>query len=143
MGPKYKVGLVAGAFDIIHPGYIRMFKDAKRVCEYLIVALQDDPSADRPKTKFKPIFTKEERLEILMAIKYVDEVRFYQTENELFWLISEIKPDVRILGSDYKGLLKTITGKGKTQIYYHTRKHDWSATKVRQLMYETMKGRMK
>lgn len=130
----YKVGIVTGAFDIIHPGYIRLFKDAKRVCSYLIVALHVDPSIERPKTKYKPVFSKEERLEILMSIRYVDEVRFYNTEDELVLLLMEIKPDVRIMGTDYCG--GRITGHNISTIYYHRRTHNWSETRVRKLIKE-------
>jgi glycerol-3-phosphate cytidylyltransferase len=129
-----KIGIVAGSFDIIHPGYIRLFKDAKKVCDYLIVALQEDPAVERPKTKFHPIFTREERLEILMAIKYVDEVRYYETENDLIMLFLDIKPDIRILGNDY--LDEHITGKGMVPIYFHARETGWSVTKVRKMICE-------
>jgi glycerol-3-phosphate cytidylyltransferase len=128
------VGLIAGSFDLIHPGYIHLFRDAKKVCDYLIIALQDDPSIDRPKTKVKPIFTREERLETLMSIRYVDEVRYYETEDDLVTLLLEIKPDIRILGSDYIG--KKITGKGFSKLYYHHRDTDWSTTKLRKLICE-------
>lgn len=128
----YKTGLIAGSFDIIHPGYIHMLKDAKRVCKYLIVALHDDPSIERPKTKVKPIFTKEERLGILMSIKFVDEVRFYQTEGDLVLLLLEIKPDIRIVGSDY--ITGVVTGKGIAPIYYHVRDTKWSTTLVRKMI---------
>ena len=134
----YKVGLTAGAFDIIHPGYIRLFRDAKKVCEYLIVALHEDPSLERPKTKYKPIFSPEERLEILMSIRYVDEVRRYRTENDLVLLIVDIKPDVRIIGTDYIEK-KLFTGKGITPLYYHHRDHNWSETLVRKLLREEKK----
>jgi len=129
-----KRGIVAGSFDIIHPGYIRMFKDAKKVCDYLIVALQDDPSIERPKTKFHPIFTREERLEILMSILYVDEVRYYETENDLVLLLLDIKPDIRIIGDDYAD--EHITAKGMIPLYYHHRETGWSVTKVRKMINE-------
>lgn len=132
-----KTGLVTGSFDLIHPGYIRLLKDAKSVCEYLVVALQDDPSIDRPKSKSKPVFTKKERFEILMSIRYVDEVRYYQTEDELILLILDIRPDIRILGTDY--LNKPITGKGMTRIYYHDRNTGWSTTKLRKMICEAKK----
>lgn len=132
-----KVGFTCGSFDIIHPGYIRLLKDAKRVCDYLIVGLHEDPSAERPKTKAKPIFSREERLEILMAIRYVDEVRFYKNEDELILLLLEIKPDIRIIGSDYSE--EFVTGKGITPLYYHARDHNWSVTKVRRMIQEEIK----
>jgi glycerol-3-phosphate cytidylyltransferase len=131
-----KVGLLAGAFDLIHPGYIKLLKDAKRVCDYLIIALQDDPSIDRPKTKQKPIFSKEERADILMSIRYVDEVRFYQTEADLQLLLIEIKPDIRILGIDYLRDGVKITGKGLAPLYYHHRDYKWSTSIVRQMIKE-------
>lgn len=131
---EIKVGLIAGSFDIIHPGYIRLFKDAKTVCDYLVIALQDDPHAERPKTKCKPIFTKEERLEILMSLRYVDDVRYYQTENDLVELILRVKPDIRILGNDYVD--RSITGKMGIPVYYHNRKTGWSMTKVRKMIKE-------
>ena len=62
------VGIVAGNFDIIHPGYIEMFKDAKySACDYLVVALQSDPTIDRP-DKMKPVQSLEDREMILKSI---------------------------------------------------------------------------
>ena len=75
-----KKGIIAGAFDVIHPGYIKMFKDAKAHCNHLTVALHLDPSIERD-VKLKPVHTKEERKEILMAFKDVDDVIFYEVEN--------------------------------------------------------------
>ena len=78
-----KIGLVAGNFDVIHPGYVKMFEDAKEnTCNYLVVALQSDPTIDRPE-KSKPVQTVEEREYILKSIRYVDEVVHYNTEEEL------------------------------------------------------------
>ena len=68
-----KKGIIAGAFDVIHPGYIRMFKEATDYCNHLTVALHEDPSTER-KHKLKPVQTVEERKEILLAIQYVDDV---------------------------------------------------------------------
>lgn len=124
-----KIGFVASSFDIIHPGYILMLKDAKSVCEHLICALQEDPSRERPQ-KNKPVQTLKERLLILESIRYVDEVMVYQTEDELYKLLKEVKPDVRILGTDYKD--KKITGGDlDIEIYWHKRDHNWSATNLR------------
>ena len=66
-------GIIAGCFDIIHPGYILMFEDAKNVCDYLIIALQSDPTIDRPE-KNKTVQTLQERIIILNAIKHIDEI---------------------------------------------------------------------
>jgi len=67
-------GFIAGAFDVMHPGYIYMFKEAKEYCDYLIVGLHENPEANG---KLKPILTLEERTEVLKSIMYVDEIYAY------------------------------------------------------------------
>jgi glycerol-3-phosphate cytidylyltransferase len=123
-------GLIAGSFDLIHPGYIRMFQDAKTVCDYLIVALQDDPTIDRPQ-KNRPVQTKEERQCILQSIKYIDEVVFYSTEQELNGLLRDIKHDIRILGSEYKNTQHNGWELG-IPVHYHTRDHAWSCSALKE-----------
>ena len=66
-------GVIAGAFDVIHPGYIKMFKEAKQHCDSLIVLLHTDPTIERPE-KLKAILSVDDRKEILMSLKYVDDV---------------------------------------------------------------------
>jgi bifunctional ADP-heptose synthase (sugar kinase/adenylyltransferase) len=68
-----------------------------------------------------------------MAIKYVDEVYMYQTEDELVDLIKFFEPDVRILGEDYIG--KPFTGDDlPPEVVYTTRSHEWSTTKIKDLI---------
>ena len=123
-------GIIAGNFDVIHPGYIRFFKDAKqKACDWLIIALHVDPTIERPH-KSKPILTAEERTEILLSIRHVDEVVYYNTESELVTLLEKIRPSVRILGTDYQG--KSFTGDHlHIPVYYHARNHDWSTTRFK------------
>jgi cytidyltransferase-like protein len=129
---KEVVGFTAGNFDILHPGYIYTFEEAKKHCDRFIVFLQKDPSLHR-KSKYKPVISLHERYKTLMAIKYIDEVYIYQTEDELLKLINEFKPDVRILGEDYIG--ENFTGKElPIKIIYTTRTHDWSTTKLKDLI---------
>ena len=97
-----KVGFTAGNFDLLHPGYIYTFEEAKRHCDKFIVFLQKDPSESRY-SKYKPVISYYERYKTLMSIKYVDEVYTYCTEEELYELIKFFKPDIRILGEDYIG----------------------------------------
>jgi glycerol-3-phosphate cytidylyltransferase len=129
---KETVGVVAGNFDLLHPGYIITFEEAKRHCDKFIVFLQRDPSATRY-TKYKPVISEYDRYKALMAIKYVDEVYMYQTEDELYDLIKWTKPDIRILGEDYIG--KSFTGDDlPPKIVYTTRSHGWSTTKLKDLI---------
>lgn len=122
-------GILAGNFDVIHPGYIQMFQDASYVCDRLIVALHIDPTVERPE-KMKPILSAKERAGILLAIRWIDEVVFYSTEDDLVETLKKVNPDVRILGSDYKD--KKFTGDDlDIEIYYHDRNHDWSTTRFK------------
>ena len=119
-----------------------MFQDAKTVCDHLIIALQLDPSIDRPESKNPPIYSVEERLLIISSIKYVDEVIQYSTEKDFYNLLKTLKEknsiDVRILVSDY--INKSFTGDDlKIPIYFHDRNHDWSVSKIRQSILATTK----
>ena len=132
MVTKEIVGMVAGNFDLLHPGYIYTFEDAKKHCDHFIVFLQKDPSLHR-KSKYKPVIPLYERYRALMAIHYIDEVFIYQTEEELRDLIIHFKPDVRILGEDYIG--KSFTGDDlPPKIIYTSRAHGWSTTKLKDLI---------
>ena len=123
------VGFTAGNFDILHYGYTVTFEEAKRHCDKFIVFLQQDPSATR-NTKYKPIVPYYERYKNLMAVRYIDEIYMYQTEEELLDLIQFFKPDVRILGEDY--IDTPFTGDDlPPRVVYTTRSHEWSTTKMK------------
>ena len=126
------IGFTAGNFDLLHPGYIYTFEEAKRHCDKFLVFLQRDPSATRY-TKYKPVIPLYERYRTLMAIKYIDDVYMYQTEEDLYELIKFWKPQVRILGEDYIG--KPFTGDDlPLKVIYTTRSHEWSTTKIKDLI---------
>ena len=128
---KYSMvkGFTCSSFDLLHAGHILMLKDAKEQCDYLIVGLQTNPTIDRPE-KNKPIQSYEERYIQLQAVKYIDEIFVYETEEDLYKKILFFNPDVRILGSDY--INKPFTGDDlNIPIYYHERKHNYSSTNLR------------
>lgn len=128
-------GVVAGAFDLIHPGYCRLFKFCKQHCDHLTVLLHDDPSIER--NKLKPVHTIEERKEILYCIKYIDDVLVYNTENDLCNLLKKGKYDYRFLGSDYQN--KTFTGFDiDTRVIYTQRDHDYSTTALKMKIKESL-----
>lgn len=132
MENKKIVGFTAGNFDLLHPGYIYTFEEAKRHCDYFMVFLQKDPSETRY-TKYKPVIPLYERYKTLMSVKYVDEVVCYDDEDDLLRLIEFYKPSVRILGDDYIG--KRFTGDYlPINVVYTTRSHNWSTTKLKDLI---------
>lgn len=125
-------GVLAGSFDVLHPGYIYMFEEAKKYCSHLTVLLHSDPSIERPK-KIKPILTVQERMAILGAIRYVDNIIVYETESELISILQDSLFDIRFLGKDY--LYSDYTGKHlNILIHFIDREHGWSTTKFKQLI---------
>ena len=122
-------GFVASCFDLLHAGHCLMLKDAKDQCDYLIAALQVDPSVDRPE-KNSPVQSLDERRIQLESIRYIDEIHLYETEEDLNQLLHEIRPNIRILGSDYRG--KVATGQEfSDKVYHHDRNHNWSTSELR------------
>lgn len=133
-------GVVAGAFDLIHPGYCRLFKFCKEHCDHLTVLLHEDPSFERK--KLIPVHTVEERKEILFSIKYIDDVAVYKTEKELENNLKDKKYDIRFLGDDYKN--KQITGQTiPIEILYTNRSHGYSTTDLKKKVYNSYKEYLK
>ena len=130
---KELLGFTAGNFDLLHPGYINCFKDAKRYCDKFLVFLHIDPSESRW-NKYKPVIPVYDRYKALMAIRYIDEVYTYQTEEELYKLIKFWKPDIRILGEDYIGRTDFTGYDLPPKVIYTTRSHGWSTTKLKDLI---------
>ena len=129
------VGFTCSAFDLLHTGHVLMLEDAKRHCDYLIVGLHSNPKLDRP-NKNAPIQSLNERKIQLKAVKYIDEILIYDTESDLYKILEKIKPDLRILGSDYKN--KDFTGKDlNIPIYFHERNHDFSSSNLRKKIYKS------
>ena len=134
------VGITFSAFDLLHAGHVAMLEDASKQCDYLIVGLHIDPSRERTE-KNKPVQSLVERQLQLRAVKWVDEIITYETEEDLVEILEMLPIDLRIIGSDYKG--KDFTGKAmslvpnpKMGIYYHQRNHSHSSTALRNSIYE-------
>lgn len=135
-----KIGVVASAFDLLHCGHCLMLKEAKSLCDKLVAGLHTDPTLDRPQ-KNKPIQSLEERRILLESIKYIDEIFLYNTEAELDSTLSEIRPDIRIVGSDWIG--KKLTGQQHCKsIYYHKRDHNWSTSELRKRVANAERSRV-
>ena len=129
-----KTGLTASTFDLLHAGHVAMLREAKSQCDYLICALQIDPSADRPE-KNAPIQTIVERYTQIAAVKYVDEIVVYASESDLNDILTMYPIDVRILGDEYKD--KDFTGKDECrklgiELYFNSRNHRFSSSGLRE-----------
>ena len=129
-------GVIAGNFDVIHPGYIHLFNQCKKHCDKLLIFLHEDPSLER-ESKLKPILTLDERILILSSLNQVDEIISYKTEAELLKLLKKHKIDIRFLGDDYQS--KEFTGMElNIPIHYLDRSHGWSTTKYKQLLAKSL-----
>ena len=132
-----KKGFIAGNFDLLHPGYIKLFKECKVHCDHFTVLLHTDPSIERPH-KFKPILTVEERIEQLESNRYIDAIQVYTYEKDLEALIVENDFQLRFLGTDYRG--KSYTGdQFDIPVHYLSRDHGWSTTKLKEMIIKNLK----
>ena len=129
-----KVGITFSAFDLLHAGHVAMLRESKEQCDYLVAGLQLDPTIDRPE-KNQPVQTIVERYTQLKAVKYVDEIIPYQTEQDLEDILSMYHITVRVLGEEYRE--KEFTGKDicrkrGIELYFNKREHRFSSTDLRE-----------
>lgn len=133
------IGFTCSTFDLLHAGHILMLAEAKSLCSHLIVALQTDPTIDRPNTKNRPVQSVVERYVQLSAVKFVDDIIVYQTERDLEDMLMFLPITMRFIGEEYQG--KDFTGKEICEdrgikIWYNSRKHRFSSSELRQRTYE-------
>ncbi len=128
-----KIGITFSAFDLLHAGHVKMLEDAKRQCDYLIAALQTDPTLDRPE-KNRPTQSVVERYIQLKGCVHVDEIVPYATEQDLEDILRSFKIDVRIIGDEYKEA--DFTGRSYCEqkgiaLHFNTRDHRFSSSGLR------------
>ena len=133
-----KIGLTASTFDLLHAGHIEMLREAKSQCDYLICALQIDPSIDR-KEKNKPVQTIVERYTQLEAVKFVDEIIPYMHENDLEDILMMRPINIRILGEEYRE--QDFTGRDickarDIEVYFNKRDHRFLSSNLRKRIKE-------
>ena len=137
-----KVGFNCSSFDLFHAGHVTMLKMEKQLCDYLIVALQVDPTIDRPGIKNKPTQSVYERYVQVQGCKYVDEILVYETEGDLLNMIKTQNINIRFLSEEYKD--KEFTGKqycidNGIELHFHKRRHQYSSTELRNRVYSLEK----
>ena len=131
--PKLK-GIVAGSFDLIHPGYVRMFKECKWHCNHLTVALHENPSMARPH-KMKPVQSLEDRKEVLRSIKYIDDIVVYQAEDTFLSYLTDY--DIRFVGDDYSD--GSYTGNDlDISVHFINRDHGYSTSKLKREIFNSL-----
>ena len=99
---------VNGTFDLLHPGHIALLNYAKSLGNYVIVGIDTDDRVREKKGETRPIYNQDDSGLMLVALKAVDEVRYFDSDESLEALVKEVKPDVMVVGSDWKD--KSVIG---------------------------------
>ena len=119
---------VNGSFDILHVGHIRLLQYARSLGDTLLVAIDTDRRIKELKGDSRPINTQAERVEMLMALASIDEVKTFDSDNDLIDIIRTYEPDIMVKGSDYKD--QPIVGSEFCKkIVFYDRIDEYSTTK--------------
>jgi len=118
-----------GCYDVLHRGHIELFKYAKSLGHILIVGIDSDQKVKKDKGEDRPINNSEDRKFLLESIRYIDKVLIFNSKEELKNLIKDIKPDIMVIGSDWKG--KPVVGQEHAKkLVFFDRIGDYSTTKI-------------
>ena len=94
---------VNGSFDVLHTGHLNLLNFAKSRGDYLMVALDSDRRISEKKGPNRPFNNQATRIALMAALKPVDRVSVFDSDDELRCIIKEYAPDIMIVGSDWKG----------------------------------------
>ena len=108
MGAHPIIGIAPGCYDTFHAGHVELLNIAKSRCDKLIVAINSDRSVSRMKGTRRPVNSLATRAYMLQSLRCVDEVRIFDTEEELRQIIMETGATMIFKGADYKG--RPVTG---------------------------------
>lgn len=134
MSDKIVIGITFGSFDLLHAGHVSMLEQCKNKCNWLIVGLQTDPTINRPLEKNKPVQTTFERFMQLNALRCVDEIIPYDTEEDLKNMLSILNINKRFIGSEYLGQVlngQDICEIRNIEIVFIDRLHNYSSRDLR------------
>lgn len=121
--------LANGTFDVLHTGHIALLNYAKSLGDYLLVAIDTDERIQTSKGFDRPVNNIHIRSTIMFNLKPVDRVVSFGSDEELINIIKNYNPDIRVIGSDWKG--KTVVGEEYCkEIVYFDRVNDESTTKT-------------
>ena len=118
-----------GTFDILHRGHLELLNYAKGLGDYLCVGIDTDERVREKKGSLRPIHNQEERKFFLENLKAVDEVKLFSSDEELEGLVKSFKPDIMVVGSDWKG--KSVIGSYySAELIFFDRIGDYATTKT-------------
>lgn len=118
-----------GCYDILHLGHMALFEYAKSLGDRLIVGIDSDERVKKAKGSNRPINTSDVRKKMLLCLKYVDDVRIFNSDQELSLLVKEINPDIMVVGSDWKNK-KVIGSEYAKEVKFFERIPNYSTTET-------------
>ena len=120
---------INGCFDLLHRGHLELFNYAKSVGNWLRVGLDSDEMVRKAKGINRPLNTLEDRKFLVNSIRVVDEVCGFDSHDELIELLRDYKPDIMIVGSDWRGK-PVVGGVHSKEIKYFKRIEKYSTSKL-------------
>jgi rfaE bifunctional protein nucleotidyltransferase chain/domain len=132
-----------GIFDILHIGHIRYLKQAKKLGDVLIIALNSDSSTKKIKGPKRPLNNEKDRAEALAALECVDYIAIFNEENPIKTL-EKIKPNIHVKGGDYKMdqiIEKSIVEKNKGKVVLIPEVKGYSTTDLINRIVESHKDK--
>ena len=126
---KWVKVFVNGTFDLLHPGHIALLNHAKSLGDYVVVGIDTDDRVKEKKGSNRPIYNQEDRGLMLIALSAVDEVTYFSSDESLEALIKDVRPDIMMVGSDWKG--KSVIGKHSAgELIFFDRIEKYATTKT-------------
>ena len=130
-----KTIFVNGTFDLLHPCHVSLLAWAKSLGDYLVVGIDTDDRVREKKGSTRPIYNQTDRGIMLVSLSAVDEVRYFDSDESLENLVKEVKPDIIVVGSDWKG--KTIIGSYyAAELKFFDRIEEYATTKTIQCIID-------
>ena len=124
-----KIVWTNGCFDILHVGHIELFKYASSLGDALIVGIDSDRKVAEAKGPTRPFNSQTDRMKILRAIKYIDDIIIFDSTEELSETIRKVSPDIMVIGSDWEG--KKVIGQEHTkELKFFDRIDGYSTTSI-------------
>ena len=118
-----------GCFDILHPGHLQMLKHCASLGHHVLVGIDSDERVKRLKGDGRPINLEAVRKEILLNIKWVNDVEVFTTDDDLTNLVRNYRPDYMIVGSDWQN--KRVIGSEHAKIVgFFERIDEFSTTEI-------------
>jgi D-beta-D-heptose 7-phosphate kinase/D-beta-D-heptose 1-phosphate adenosyltransferase len=120
---------VNGCFDVLHRGHIELLKYAKSLGDYLIVGIDSDNRVRNSKGNKRPFNIEEDRKFMLESIEHTDKVLIFHNESELRGMIYYYKPDIMVVGSEYREKV-VIGSEYAKEVKFFDRIGNYSTTKI-------------